>query len=622
MTKTIHRLTPILIILLAAALRFQDLGAQSLWNDEGNSYMQATRSLAQIADNAARDIHPPGYYWLLSGWMRLTGESEFALRSLSALASIITVALAFSIGRRVFNPAVGGLAAGIIALNTFSIYYAQEARMYALLAMWSAASIWALIGLLRSGGVSVRWGVGLAVVNAAGLYTQYAFPFVMLAQGVTFLMWLINQKTWRIIGCYVAFNLLTFVLYAPWMATAWEQVTTWPNTGESIPIGEAIAQILAYVTFGITVGSGTSIAVLFFMAFGVVQQKRDYPWWQVMIAPALGVIPVLMFLLLGLFREANLKFLLPAQIGFALWIAQGIWSLWRIQPREPRAQVIPKLAAVVGALSLLPVFISNLSPLYTDYVRDDYRAIVQAITANPRPDDAIILNAPGQQEVFDYYYEGDAAVYPIPRGYGGDDAATLEEVRQIISEHGRIYAVLWGTNERDPNGIVENTLDSEAYEANSQWFGDVRLVRYVAPVVFDSFTESGVQFGDSIMLERYALSAETLQAGDVLQVQLQWSTDAPIEQLYKVFVQMISPAGPPPAVQRDAEPAGGLSPTTTWEVGETIIDNHALLLPDDLPPANYALIIGLYNPDNPLERLAVGSGDFLLITEIFIEEGE
>src|SRR5215207_1492833 len=81
------------VILLAFALRFHLLGAQSLWHDEGNSYVQATRSFADIALNAGRDIHPPGYYWLLAIARAVWGESEFALRALSAFASVITVAL-------------------------------------------------------------------------------------------------------------------------------------------------------------------------------------------------------------------------------------------------------------------------------------------------------------------------------------------------------------------------------------------------------------------------------------------------------------------------------------------------------------------------------------------------
>ena len=86
-----------------SGLRFHDLGAQSLWNDEGNSVVQASRSLAEIAEHAARDIHPPGYYWLLSGWTGLTGTSEFALRAFSALASVLSVAFALALGRRLYG---------------------------------------------------------------------------------------------------------------------------------------------------------------------------------------------------------------------------------------------------------------------------------------------------------------------------------------------------------------------------------------------------------------------------------------------------------------------------------------------------------------------------------------
>ena len=49
------------VLLLASGIRFHLLGEQSLWSDEGNSYVQATRSFKAIADHASRDIHPPGY---------------------------------------------------------------------------------------------------------------------------------------------------------------------------------------------------------------------------------------------------------------------------------------------------------------------------------------------------------------------------------------------------------------------------------------------------------------------------------------------------------------------------------------------------------------------------------
>ena len=72
-------------IVLAAGLRFHLLGAQSLWNDEGSSYAMTQRVLPDILANTAADIHPPGYYILLAGWVQVAGTSEFALRAFSAL---------------------------------------------------------------------------------------------------------------------------------------------------------------------------------------------------------------------------------------------------------------------------------------------------------------------------------------------------------------------------------------------------------------------------------------------------------------------------------------------------------------------------------------------------------
>jgi len=71
-----------ILLVLAAALRFYRLDAQSLWNDEGTSVALAQRDLATIARHASYDIHPPLYYYLLHGWISVAGTSEAAVRSL------------------------------------------------------------------------------------------------------------------------------------------------------------------------------------------------------------------------------------------------------------------------------------------------------------------------------------------------------------------------------------------------------------------------------------------------------------------------------------------------------------------------------------------------------------
>jgi 4-amino-4-deoxy-L-arabinose transferase-like glycosyltransferase len=649
----------LLILFLAFAVRFHLLGAQSLWNDEGSSYVQATRSLSDIAANAARDIHPPGYYWLLHLWRLFTGDTEFALRSLSALASVLAVALTYTLGKRLYSPAAGLAAALLVTLNTFQIYYAQEARMYALLALWGAAGMGALVGLITSPpatfhswrGAQARWALALALINAAGLWTQYAYPFVMLAQGVIFGLWwfgapLAGQR-FRALLVYVLANLLTIALYLPWLPKALYSLTTWPNTGQPVPLSEALGVIVNWFTLGLTASATDAswVAVgLLFLLFGLLIQHPMRESWRALLPVVWAALPVGLFLALGMFREANLKLLLPAQIGFALWLGRGAWVLAQQRPRQilmPSsarqtaaqtaflttssglmrgfAAVLFRITALYGILALAFNMAQGLEPLYhaADFQRADYRRIAADITPGLRADDAVILNAPNQEEVFRYYYAGPAPLYPLPPGLGGDDADTRRRVEDVIAAHDRIYAVFWGEAERDPNRIVEKTLDMAAFEIDNRWYGDVRLARYAGPVAASINQISGAQFGELITLRRYSLSADAAPPGTALRLTLIWQANAPLEWRYKVFVQLLDAEGRLVA-QRDSEPGGGQYLTTDWPVGEPITDRHALIIPDDLSPTHYTLIIGIYNINNPRERLSVGDSDYLALRQISV----
>src|SRR5260370_24599436 len=101
------------IVLLAAVLRFHEIGQQSLWNDEGNTLRLVERSIPSLLENASHDIHPPGYYLALKVWWSLTGESEFALRAFSALAGVPTRARGFAAGRALPVPGAGAVGAGL-----------------------------------------------------------------------------------------------------------------------------------------------------------------------------------------------------------------------------------------------------------------------------------------------------------------------------------------------------------------------------------------------------------------------------------------------------------------------------------------------------------------------------
>ena len=199
-----------------------------------------------------------------------------------------------------------------------------------------------------------------------------------------------------------------------------------------------------------------------------------------------------------------------------------------------------------------------------------------------------------------YYYRADAPIYGLPTS--PDDTETAHAVHDIVAKYDRIYAVFYGTEEQDPNGIIESTLNRDAYEISEEWIGDMRFVQYASPAAFEDVETLKVNFGDVIELQSLALSNNILDAGDLLQVQLTWIVDETPTIRYKVFLQLLNSEGVLVA-QRDSEPEGGLSLTTTWQANVPIIDNHALAIPSDLALGDYTLILGLYDIDNPADRL-------------------
>jgi mannosyltransferase len=187
------------ILLLAAALRFYRLGAQSYWNDEGTSVALALRDLATITRNAAGDIHPPLYYYGLHAWVRIMGPSEAGARSLSAVLGVALVGGVYLLGRRLLSPIAALLAALFAALSPFMVYYSQEARMYIPVAFLGVVSVLALERLLTAwaAGSSRRWAwlLAYALSSIAAIYTHYMGLALLLAHNLIFVAWIVPR--WR-----------------------------------------------------------------------------------------------------------------------------------------------------------------------------------------------------------------------------------------------------------------------------------------------------------------------------------------------------------------------------------------------------------------------------------------
>ena len=676
-TFHVSRLILLAILLLASFLRFYRLDAQSFWNDEGNSARIAERTLDLIVEGAAGDIHPPGYYLLLHYWRALFGQSEFALRSLSAFCGVLTVAFTYVLGRRLLGTATGLGGAFLAALSPLAVYYSQEARMYALLGLLSAASTYLLSRILARNShppspilppASCFFPLAFYVLtSAAGLYTHYAFPFVLLVHNGIFGLWWLavarrSAHRWRWLVLWAGAQAVVVALYLPWLPIALGSITGWSPAGRAYELGPALLDVLRVLSVGITLPVGEATAAL--VGAGLLllaglwpavsrssdlaginpRAKRAKPlrgwilarrallpqpggsppgdvgyyatWFGVPSVALYLLLPITLIFAFDLYKPAWLKFLVVVLPPFHILLAHGIENLAPFSIlRSPFS--IRLLALAFFAITTFP----SLQNLYFNpaYARDDYRQIAADIAAALRPGDGIILNAPNQWEVFTYYYP-DRDVYPAP--YRPDPAEVEAFLAPLIERYRRLFVLYWGDAESDPRGLIETWLAAHAYKAGDAWYGRVRLATYgVASLPEEPAVALDACFGADLRLRGYTLGDATRGPGDILPVTLFWEAQAPIAERYKVTVQLLDGAGQLVA-QVDTEPGDGLMPTTTWQVGQVVTDRYGVPLPADLPPGCYTLIVALYHATSG-ERLPVvlngaSLGDHLRLSDIII----
>ena len=298
----------LLIILIAFMLRLTLLGQQSLWYDEGVTWLLSQmRYLSDLIQWTAADIQPPLYYLLIWNSHIVFGQSEWALRFPSVVFNTLTIPLIYVLARRLFanwpsyRSLAALLAAAILALSPLMIYYSQEARMYTLLVFEATLASYLLLKIVHSaqpGQADASSAFRLlplaflyALVAATALYTHYFAAFLLLAHGlyIALILW---QRRWPrvlIIQSLQMFG-LTVLLFAPWLPTLLSRLgddpSYWPG---ALKLDEALRKVLISFTIGETVSEQTGawlmlihigLLVLAFSFSTLTKKWRGTRWYQ------------------------------------------------------------------------------------------------------------------------------------------------------------------------------------------------------------------------------------------------------------------------------------------------------------------------------------------------------
>ncbi len=208
-----------IILVIGVILRLYHLDFQSVWLDEIHTLNDAnpSNSISEVYDSiVAADPHPPLYFYIVHILFKIFGYTPLVARMFSVLLGVITIFYTYKLGKQLLNKEVGLVAALLLAINGFSIYYSQEARPYSLLCFVTVLSFYYLIKYIKL--PTRRNAILYGVFGALMLYGHFFALFVLLSQLFILLFFLIiskkeNRKTLFING--LISGLIMIILFSP-----------------------------------------------------------------------------------------------------------------------------------------------------------------------------------------------------------------------------------------------------------------------------------------------------------------------------------------------------------------------------------------------------------------------
>lgn len=404
-------LVGIVIVLDSLAINLLYLGRQPLWNDEAFSYFVSRDGLAQSLFWIQKDNQPPLYYLCLSLWQRF-GSSEFALRSLSAIAIALASGLVFMTARQIYGRRAGLYASLLFVLSPLLVNWSQKARPYGLQTMFCALAVWGVARVTSSEAARTRWigtstftaerknsgdlnpdigWAAYAVGAACALLTQHTAGFFILALNIAATLWMVIGGTaWRrwYIN-WIAAQLVMVLIWALWLPGFIEQVArlTHIDAGNSPQFFISPTQFWkdtldVFSTYSLWRAQPVAAALYLAVAlYGV----RSLPWrtpWPVFLACAI-VLPYLIcaggfFLVHPVFGYILATFVW-IEIPLIIFIGASIASL-----RHP----LVRMTVLLGFAAF------NIWGLYNYYQTSHPAAdqVAAELRARAQPGDAIVLS--------------------------------------------------------------------------------------------------------------------------------------------------------------------------------------------------------------------------------------
>lgn len=399
----------VIIGALALAVRWIGLTRQSLWLDEAYSvYLSAHRLPEIIGFTSGSDAHPPFYYIVLHTWMALFGSSVGAVRALSIVASIAAALMTYMVANTLASRRVALMASIMMTISAFQIWYAQEARMYALVTLATLIGFYGLVKAQRSGGfwAWVTYSVGMLFA----LYLDYSAVYVMV--GVVAWFTFVGRRKQGVSLPFILSTLGIAVGYLPWVPSFFEQMRSvngliaWIDGSSGI----GAINVLTDFFFNLSNVNQPSTTTLGIIAAGLSLAVTAFALWTPRHHPAYAILAywVCVPLGLGLLSEfynhpitiaRTMMVVLPELFILIALATEELAVHW--------SSVTARVELALVGLLLLALLAGNVGALTkanTTIVKEDWNGAASYVASRQQSGDLILFNAYFAQMPFDYYY--------------------------------------------------------------------------------------------------------------------------------------------------------------------------------------------------------------------------
>lgn len=356
------------IVVLGAGLRVYALDYQSLWSDEIFSLTTAdpTLTFGQFWDRVLADTQPPIYYLLLRFWLKVFGQSEIAVRMPSAFFGVLTLCAAAILPYSPQSRCCRLAFPLLLAVSPGAVWYAREARSYALLLLLSTVVTLACVRFVHCmTHENDRARSAIVILATAAALASFTHYFGFLISAAIFLTcFLLTNRRRRTIVMIAGSGVVASFL--PWVVYHSQSM----EVGRVAWIGDfpvaASVRWFAYLSFGGTASLGLFIGMAVALLATAGGSRRLAAWRSTIWACALLCLLTLaaaagISLHTPILTSRNMIVVLPALYLSAAELSSYLVSRWG------------KLAGVTYLAAQIGLMGEPLAANFTSDINDQWR---------------------------------------------------------------------------------------------------------------------------------------------------------------------------------------------------------------------------------------------------------